>query len=388
MTHSLRGAAAVVGIGQTPYYKRGASPAPELKLCLQAIVAACEDAGIHPSEVDGFISYASERSDAQKLMPALGTREVRFAALAWIHGGGIPGALSIAAAAVAMGQADVVAVYRSMAELGGQRLRVAVAQADTSPHYLVNGIESPAQILALRSQRLLEAHGVPRSTFKAMAQAAYHHARNNPHAYGRNTSLDDETYDNARRIADPFNLFDCSRENDAGVAVIVVSAERAKDLKQKPAYILSAPMGTLAGGGALEENIRPYSCAGQLGVARRMWAESGYGPKDVDVAQIYQNMTGLGVGALIDHGFCTFESAGEFITFENIIAPSGALPVNTSGGDLAEGFVHGMGLVTEAVRQIRGQSVNQAGDVNLSLMTGGPGDTMTSTALLGSADTL
>lgn len=384
----LRGATAVVGIGQTPYYKRGSSPDPEIKLTLRAIVAACEDAGIDPRDIDGFISYASERNDAQKLMPALGTREVRFASLAWIHGGGIPGALSIAASAIVAGQAETVVVYRSMAEAGGQRLRINVAQGDTAAQYLVNGLESPAQILALRSQRLLEAHGVPRSTMKAMAQASYYHARNNPNAYGRNTVLDDETYDNARLISEPYNLFDCSRENDGACAVIVTSAERAKDLRKTPAYILSAPMGTLGGGGALEENIRPYSCAGQLGVARRMWAESGYGPKDVDVLQVYQNMTGLGVGSMIDHGFCTYENAAEVLTFDNLIAPTGKLPTNTSGGDLAEGFIHGMGLMAEAVRQLRGESTNQVPDAKLSLMTGGPGDTMTSTALFGTEETL
>ncbi|WP_336967497.1 thiolase C-terminal domain-containing protein [Sphingobium aromaticiconvertens] len=388
MMSKLRGAAAVVGIGQTPYYKRGASPHPEIKLALQAIVGACEDAGIDPTDVDGFISYASERNDAQKLMSALGTKEVRFASLAWIHGGGIPGALSIAAMAVATGQANAVVVYRSMAESSTQRLRVMVAQGDTAAQYLVNGLESPAQILALRSQRMIEKHGVPRDTLKAMARATYYHARNNPRAYGRNTVLDDETYDNARLISEPYNLFDCSRENDGACAVLVVSAERARDLPRKPAYILSAPMGTLNGGGALEENIRPYSFAGQVGVATRMWAESGYGPKDVDVAQIYQNMTGMGVGSLIDHGFCTTENAGEFITFDNLIVPGGSLPVNTSGGDLAEGFIHGMGLVAEAVRQIRGDSVNQVPGAKLSLMTGGPGDTMSSTGLLGSEETL
>ena len=384
----LRGATAIVGIGQTPYYKRGTSPEPEIKLCLRAIVAACEDCGIDPRAIDGFVSYASERNDAQKLMPALGTKEVKFAALTWIHGGGIPGALSIAASAIVAGQADVVAVYRSMAESSSQRLRVAVAQGDTAAQYLVNGLESPAQILALRSQRMLEKHGVPRETMKAMAQAAYYHARNNPHAYGRNTVLDDATYANARKIAEPFNLFDCSRENDGACAVLVVSAERARHLAKTPAYILSAPMGTLEGGGALEENIRPYSMAGQIGVARRMWAESGYQPKDVDVLQVYQNMTGLGVGSLIDHGFCTPENAGEVIRFDNLIAPTGKLPVNTSGRDLAEGFIHGMGLVAEAVRQLRGESTNQVPGAKLSLMTGGPGDTMTSTALLGTQETL
>lgn len=384
----LRGATAIVGIGQTPYYKRGTSPDPELKLCLRAIVDACVDAAVDPRDVDGFVSYASERNDAQKLMSALGTREVRFAALTWIHGGGIPGALSIAASAIVAGQAETVVVYRAMAESSSQRLRVMVAQNDTAAQYLVNGLESPAQILALRTQRLLEADGVPRSAMRAMAQAAYYHARNNPRAYGRNTSLDDETYDKSRWIAEPYKLFDCSRENDGACAVIVTSAERARTLAKSPAYILSAPMGAFAGSGALEENINPYTTAGQGSVARRLWAESGYGPGDVDVLQVYQNMTGMGVGSLLDHGFCTCENAGEILTFENLIAPSGKLPTNTSGGDLAEGFIHGMGLVAEAVRQLRGESTNQVPGARLSLMTGGPGDTLSSTALFGTADTL
>jgi len=385
----IRGATAVVGIGQTPYFKRGTSPGPALKLCLQAIVSACEDAGLDPRDVDGFVSYASETSDVQKLMPGLGTREVRFAALTWIHGGGIPGALSIAASAIITGQAEIVAVYRSMAESFGQRLRVDVAQNDTAAQYLVNGIESPTQILALRAQRLMQYHGVPRSALRAVSQASYYHARNNPRAVGRHVVLDDETYDASRMIADPHRLFDCSRENDGACAVLVVSAERARHLRTTPAYILSAPMGTPGGGGALEENWRPYyATAGQAGLARRMWAESGYGPRDVDVAQIYMNNNSVGIGAMIDHGFCTFENAGEFLTFENLIAPSGKLPINTSGGDLAEGFIHGMGLVAEAVRQIRGESTNQVPSTKLSLMTGGPGDTMSSTGLFGSEETL
>lgn len=385
----MRGAAAIVGIGQTPYYKRGTSPEPELKLAIRAITQAAEDAGIDVRDINGFISYASERSDPAKLMPALGTRECKFASLVWFHGGALPATLNMASAAIMAGQADVVAIYRSMAEGNAGRLRVVVAQNDTSSQYLVNGLDSPVQILALRAQRMMEYHGVPRSAFFATTQASYYHARNNPRAYGRNIELTQEIYDNARMVSEPYRLFDCSRENDGAACVLVVSAERAKDLKQKPAYVLSAPMGTMEGGGALEENWRPYySTAGQVELAQRLWRESGYGPKDVDVAQIYMNCNSMGIGAMIDHGFFTMEEAGEFLTLENLIAPSGKLPINTSGGDLAEGFIHGMGLIPEAVRQIRGTSPNQVPDAKLSLVTGGPGDLMSSTALLGSAETL
>jgi acetyl-CoA acetyltransferase len=385
----MRGAAAIAGIGQTPYYKRGTSPEPELKLAIRAITQAADDAGIDVRDINGFVSYASERSDPAKLMPALGTRECKFASLVWFHGGGLPATLNIASMAIMSGQADVVAIYRSMAEGSSQRLRVIVAQNDTSSQYLVNGLDSPAQILALRAQRMMEYHGVPQSALYATVRASYYHASNNPNAYGRNVAMDEEVYDHARMISEPYRLFDCSRESDAAACVLVVSAERARDLKQKPAFVLSAPMGTMEGGGALEENWRPYyATAGQVELAERLWRESGYGPKDVDVAQIYMNMNSMGIGAMIDHGFFSMEEAGEFCTFENLTAPAGKLPINTSGGDLGEGFIHGMGLIPEAVRQIRGTSTNQVPGARLSLVTGGPGDLMSSTALLGSAETL
>jgi acetyl-CoA acetyltransferase len=389
MPSNLRGAAAVVGIGETPYYKRGTSPDPELKLCLRAIVAACEDAGVSPKDIDGFVSYGSELNHGQRLVPALGTKEMRFNALIWTHGGGIPGALGLAAMAIATGQAECVAVYRAMAELSNTRLRVAVAQNDTAAQYLVNGLDGPAQMCALRSMRMLEADGVPRSAMEAMVLASYHHARNNPHAYGRTTEIDEELYEQSRWIAEPYHVFDCSRENDSAAAVLVVAAERAKDFPHQAAYILSAPHGIEGQwGGVVEENHRPYTSSGFNAVARRLWSESGYGPQDVDVAQIYENMSGMGIAAVIDHGFCTTEEAGAFFTVENLTAPNGKFPINTGGGNLAEGFLHGMGLVPEMVRQIRGTSTNQVPGASLSLMTGGPGDSVVSSALLGSAATL
>lgn len=384
----LRGATAIVGIGHTPYYKRGTSPDPEIKLCLRAIVAACEDAGIDPADIDGFVSYGSEHNNGQKLMPALGTRQLRFGALAWTHGGGIPAAIGIGAAAIHSGQAEIVVVYRAMAEGSNQRLQVAVTQGDTPAQFLVNGIDMVLQRSAMRTQRLIEYDGVPASTLEAIARAGYYHAQNNPMAAGRSVILDHEAYEASRYISEPLHLFDCSRENDGAAAVILVSAEKAKTLRQKPAYLLSAPMGASASGGSREDNHEPYTSVGFIDLAHRMWAESGYGPQDVDVAQIYENFTGMAVASIIDHGFCTRETAGDFISFNNLIAPDGGFPINTSGGNLAEGFIHGIGLVLEAVRQIRGTSTNQVPGANLSLMAGGPGDSVTSTALFCSADAL
>lgn len=388
MANVFRGATAIVGIGQTPHYKRSTSPDPELKLGLQAIVAACEDAGIHPSEIDGFVSYGSERNDGQRLMPALGTKELRFDALVWSHGGGIPGAIGLAATAIVAQQANVVVVYRAMAEAQGQRLRVVVNQDDRAAQYLVNGLYAPAQTCALRTSRILEIDGVDRAALRALAMASYYHANRNPAAAGHDLVLDEQAYDDSRYVAEPLRLFDCSRESDAAAAVILVSAERAKDLRQPPAYVLSAPMGASATWGAVEESRRPFTGGGFEPVARRLWAESGYRADDVDVVQLYENFTGPAVPVLIEHGFCAYENVNDVLTFENLIAPNGGLPINTAGGNLAEGFIHGMSLVPEAVRQIRGTSTNQVPGAKLSLMTGGPMDSVVSSALFGSAETL
>lgn len=384
----FRGRTAVVGIGQTPYYKRATSPDPEMKLALRAIVAACDDAGIEPAEIDGFVSYGSERNTGQKLMPGLGTRQLRHAALAWTHGGGIPAAVGLAAQAIVAGQAEVVVVYRAMAEQNFQRLSVAVTQDDTPAQFLANGIDMVLQRSAMRAQRLIEAEGIPAATLEAIAMASYHHAQNNPAANGYGQPLTTEKYAASRMISEPLRLHDCSRENDGAAAVILVSAERAATLKQTPAYLLSCQMGASASGGSREDNHNPYTSVGFLDLAQRLWAESGYGPGDIDVAQIYENFTGMAVSSIIDHGFCTAADAGAFIRLENLIAPSGTLPINTSGGNLADGFIHGMGLVCEAVRQLRGTSTNQVPGARLSLMAGGPGDSVTSTALFGTGDTL
>jgi len=384
----FRGATAIVGIGQTPYYKRGASPDPEIKLALRAIVAACEDAGIDPSEIDGFVSYGSERNAGQKLLPALGTKSLRYAALAWTHGGGIPAAVGIAAQAIISGQAEVVVVYRAMAEGSNQRLQVAVTQDDTPAQFLVNGIDMVLQRSAQRSQRMIEVDGVPASTLEAVAMAGYHHAQQNPGATAFGQPLTHEKYVASRYISEPYHLFDCSRENDGAAAVILVSAERAARMPQKPAYILGCTMGASHDGGSREDNHEPYTSVGLIELAQRLWEQTGYRPEDVDVAQIYENFSGMAVASIIDHGFCTSATAGDFITLDNLTAPDGQLPINTSGGNMADGFIHGMGLVLEAVRQIRGTSTNQVPGARLSLMAGGPGDSVTSTALFGSADTL
>jgi acetyl-CoA acetyltransferase len=383
----LRGQAAIVGIGATPMYRRGTGGG-ERGLVVDAMLAACADAGIDPRDIDGFASYGSERNSGPRMMAMLGTRELRWSSMVWDGGGGgNAGAIGVAAAAIATGQADIVAVVRSLAEVNGGRLRDDVSRGHFDLQYRANGIAAPAQICALRTQRLLEL-GVPRSALFAIAEASYTHARNNPDAFGRDVEFSREVYDKSRWVAEPLHLFDCSRENDGAAVLLLVAAERARDFADRPAYVLAAPQGAPRDWGDVDESVEPYWSAGFSTVAARLWAETGYGPDDVHVAQVYENFTGPAVAALIDHGFASLETAGDFFTTANLTAPGGRLPINTAGGNIAEGFIHGMSLAVEAVRQLRGTSPNQVHGAELSLLTGGPASPLVSSALLGSEQTL
>ena len=385
---TMRGAAAVVGVGQTTLYRRGEAPVGELGLAVEAVTSACRSAGIDPADVDGFASYGSDRCSGARLMGSLGTRELCWSSMVWDGGGGgIGGAIGAAAAAIATGQATTVAVVRSLAEADGGRLRDDVSEGHLDLQYLVNGVAAPAQICAMRTQRLLH-EGVAPSALFAIAEASYLHARNNPAAYGRDVRFSREVYDDSRWVSEPLHLFDCSRENDGAAALILVAADRAADFANRPAHVLASPQGADAGWGDLGENVDPYWSAGFASVARRLWRQSGYGPHDVDVVQVYDNFTGPAVAALIDHGFATIETAGDVIATPRLLAPGGQLPLNTSGGNMGEGFIHGMSLAVEAVRQIRGESSNQVPDAALSLLTGGPAAPLVSSTLFGAPSTV
>lgn len=385
----FRGATAVVGVGATDYYKRGTSPMPTPQLVLQAILRACEDAGADPRSVDGFVSYSEDSSEGLAMGAALGVREVRWASQIWGGGGGaVAAAVNNAAAAVYSGQAECVAVYRGLSEMTDGRR--AFAKGHLGHLYTAHGILTPPQICAMRTQRMLEVDGVPASAMEAVALAGYHHAQNNPKAAGYGHPLDHGQYESCRPISEPLRLFDCSRENDGATAILVVSAERAAEYRGSPAYILSGVQGAAAGWTESVDNEERYTSAGfHPALVNRLWRGAQIGPGDVDVAQVYENFTGPAVAAMIDHGLCPpGPAAGEFMTVDNLTVEHGTLPINTAGGNIAEGFVHGIGLVAEAVRQIRGGSANPVAGADISLLIGGPMAPLVSSTVFGSAATL
>ena len=391
-TRTLRGRVAIVGVGETRYYKHGQSPDPEFKLVLQAILAACKDAGLDPREIDGFSSYANDRSEPILLASALGVKQLRTATMQWGGGGGgCAAAVANAGAAIAAGLAECVVVYRGLAqgEYGrfGQSSGAATVAGEMS-FQAPYGVVAPPQKFAFRVQRYMHDHGIGPEALRAIALAAYHHAQHNPRAVMYGKPLDAQRYDDARWIVEPFRLFDCCQENDGAAAVILVSSERAQDLAQPAAYVLGAAVGGDYRGMVHPHNAPHFASAGYTAVASDLYRMAGLGPADVGSVQAYENFTGAVLMALAEHGFFRPEEANEFVTFGNLIAPDGRLPFNTSGGNLAECYMHGLELVLEAVRQIRGSSTCLARQHDVSLVIGAPLVAPASNLLLGSQNTL
>ncbi|MEZ4279193.1 MAG: hypothetical protein R3F21_06175 [Myxococcota bacterium] len=184
MTRSIRGRVAIAGVGESTYYKRGQAKEPEYVLTLQAILAACRDAGLDPKQVDGFASFSNDQNDPARIAAALGLPELRFANMVFGGGGGGgSAAVANAAAAIAAGYADCVVVYRGLAQ--GQTYRFGqgnypAAVSGGMAYFAPYGVMSPAQIFAFRTTRLMHEHGIERSTMRAVAMASYHHAQANP----------------------------------------------------------------------------------------------------------------------------------------------------------------------------------------------------------------
>lgn len=372
---------AVVGLG-VRQYKRGGAPLPEQGVLVSAIVDACEDAGIDPSEIDGFVSYGDDKNEPVRMAPDLGTKDLCWSAQVFGGGGGgIAAAFGLAAAAIISGQAKTVVVFRALVQGDSGRLSGAVMAHHLNDHIMAAGNVAPAIECAMRAQRMLEHHKVPRQCLEDLVRASYHHGARNPKAVSYGKELDLEVYRSSRMISEPFHLFDCSRENDGAGALILTSAERARDLKRKPVYLKGVAQGAGRGWGDLLQNDDHYASAGFESVARRLWAQTGLTPADIDVVQLYENFSAQGVASLIDHGFCTYESVGEVVRYDNLIAPSGKLPVNTAGGNLAQGFIHGIGMAVEAVEQLRGTSANPVPGARFCLLAGGPGAPTVSSAI-------
>ena len=283
----MRGSAAVVGVGETPYYRPGGAPETEFQLAVAAIKNAVADAGLELQDIDGFTAYANDRNDSIRLSTQMGIRELRFPAMFWGGGGnGVAGAVALADAAITAGYADCVVAFRSLAmgQFGrfGQTRSIA-RPSSWSAYQMPYGLASPAMRYAMFATRYMHDHGITHEALCEVSLNSYDNAQRNPRAlrYGRPITRDD--YFNSRWIVEPFHLFDCCQENDGAAAVVVVSAERARHLRKPPVYIKAAAMGMEhragAGGGMGSGFSDPeFPTAHFRTVARDLWHRAGIGP--------------------------------------------------------------------------------------------------------------
>ena len=387
----LKDKASIVGIGATEFSKD--SGRSEMSLACEAVKAAIEDAGLTPQDVDGMVCFSAETNPEIDIAKHLGMEELTF--YSRIHHGGGAAAATIqqAAMAVATGVADVVVAYRAFNERSGHRFGTGVQDRPPAVNaenalyswYSPHGLLTPAQWVAMFARRYMHETGATSEDFGRVAVASRTYAANNPKAffYERPATLED--HQNSRWIVEPLHLLDCCQETDGGQAILVTSLERARDLRQPPVVIEGAAQGMAEDQQMMRSFFRDeITGLPEMGVcARQIWETSGLGPDDVQTAVIYDHFTPFVLPQLEEFGFCKPGEAKDFIADGNIEL-GGRLPINTHGGQLGEGYLHGMNGIAEGVRQVRGTSYNQVDEVEHVLVTGGTG-VPTSALLLGGA---
>ncbi len=372
MAQGLAGKAAIAGVGYTEFSKN--SGVSTLTLATRAIMAALEDAGLDPARLDGIATHrVGDSIPSSVVAQAMGIRDLNYFVDHFGGGGSSQAVVGQAALAVAAGVADYVVCYRAINARSEFRMggtgRPTVDSIETQ-YQAPYGYVAPPQQYAMVAQAYMQRYGVTERHLGAVAVTQRRHASLNPHALMR-TPITYEDYLASRWVVEPFRLLDCCLETDAAVAVLVCSTERARDLKPPPVTIRAAAWG---GGQTLFSNQQPppgTSLAAQM--APRLFGMAGLKPADVDVAMIYDCFTPAVLIQLEDYGFCAKGEGGDF-TLSGATALGGAMPVNTHGGFLSEGYVHGWNHIAEAAAQLRGQAGDrQVAGARIALTTGAPG---------------
>ncbi|WP_210592191.1 lipid-transfer protein [Streptomyces sp. GESEQ-35] len=368
---TLGGRAAIVGIGATEFSKD--SGRSELRLAVEAVRAALDDAGLTPGDVDGMVTFTMDTSPEITVAQACGMGELSFFSRVHYGGGAACATVQQAALAVATGVAEVVVCYRAFNERSGRRFGSGVQHREPSAEgaalgwSLPFGLLTPASWVAMAAQRYLHTYGLAPDVFGHVAVMDRKYAATNPAAYfhGRPITLADHAA--SRWIAEPLRLLDCCQETDGGQAIVVTSVERARDLPNPQAVVAAAAQGA----GRAQEQMTSFYRDDLTGlpemgvVARQLW-RTGLTPADIDVGILYDHFTPFVLMQLEEFGFCGKGEAADFMAEER-------LPVNTHGGQLGEAYLHGMNGIAEGVRQLRGTSVNQIPGTGRVLVTAGTG---------------
>ena len=373
----LAGKAALVGIGQTEFSKE--SGRSEMQLACEAVKAAIADAGLKPSDVDGMVTFTVDENEEIEVARNVGIKDLTFFTRVPHGGGAAAGTVLQAAMAVATGVAEVVVCYRAFNERSGFRFGGAGRQPGVTPLWMAPyapfALMTPAGWVALHAQRYMNAYGVTNADFGKIAVIDRKHAAKNPDAWFYEKPITLEQHQESRWIIEPvLRLLDCCQESDGGVAMVVTSVERARDLAKPPAVITAAAQGAAYDGEVMTSYYREeITGLPEMGVVgEKLWGDSGLKPADISTAFLYDHFTPFVFTQLEELGFCGRGEAKDFVSVDEL-SLGGRMPINTNGGLLGEAYIHGMNGITEGVRQVRGTSYNQVDNVEHVLVTSGTG---------------
>ena len=367
---------AVSGVGFSKVTR--SAEAPLAAHVLQAVQAAVADSGLEMSDIDGLSTYPE--------LPATGHAEVdgvsivsvncmmamlKLPDLSWhmqVGSVNIGGAVQQAVNALLAGVCKYVVVWRAMHNPEGTYQNLPGAHATGAAQFTgPYGFGGPGQGMAVAYTRWLEKNNQNREKMATLAVTQRRHTQNNPDAYFYGTALTREDYLSSRMVAHPFCLFDCDIPVQGAAAIVLTTADRAKDLKPAPAYIAGYGQRLhfeVAGRiGSLSSYMEGGSSSSKL-----TWERSGFTPKDVDVAQIYDGFSASVIYGLESYGFCKEGEALDFIQ-DGRMELDGELPMNTFGGSLGTGRIHGLWHIIEGALQASGRAgPRQVKDANVSFV--------------------
>jgi len=347
---------AIVGIGNTAYTRGTARSTVELHL--EASLRALADAGLTPADVDGVMPSATAGRCAEDFIANLGLRDLAFSSTVHMGGSSFIASVQSACLAITAGVASCVLIPAGRRGYSGER--ISTGQGPVEP--LLNAVrefEAPygnlvaVQWFAQAAQRHMHLYGTTSEQLGHVAVSARANANLNPQAlmHGRPMTLAD--HQNSRMVSSPFRLFDCSLESDGAGAVVVTSAERARDLAQPPVLIGGVGEGHGYPPTSLTQKPDIASVPSLSAAARRAFTMAGVTVADLQCLLIHEGFTWYVLAALEALGVVGPGEAGPFVA-DGHITLTGSLPVNPHGGALSEGHVSGINHAIEAVRQLRG----------------------------------
>jgi acetyl-CoA acetyltransferase len=379
--YSLKDRACIVGVGESAF-SRG-SGKTELQLLLESSMNAISDAGLEPHDIDGIIGPPIGAT-SEHLAANLGIEDMRYATT--VHMGGASPVVSLqsAALAVACGVANNVLIPVGWNGYSSNPVRGGGSRADTgekpiaapnplqntiAAYYLPYGATVPAQWYAWLATRHQKLYGTPFESMGAIAVAERKHAQLNERAMMRGRPLTMEDYLASRWVSYPFRLYDCCLETDAACAIVVSSAERAKDLRKPPVYISGIAEGHPYPADDIPARPDPF-VIGLTFAAPKAFEMAGVTHKDIDFLEVYDCFTYVVMLQIEAMGFCKRGEVKDFVTGGRIEI-GGELPLNTHGGLLSEAHVWGTNHIVEATRQLRHEcGARQVKEAEFGLVTG------------------